>query len=229
MLSVILALGLSGCKHDPSEASEENFTLALDKVLNKTEVKIIGPGIALDDKGNFALEDPHAKANLGKQYKVKDVEVFDALISYAKTFEKAGGIKLKEQEFLSPTLFGGHEKNYGYLIEYNEALKKDLQVVPMMGLPIVNAGVLCVDKIVSFTTPTAHNGVTVSEVTFKKGVCKSPQGVDKNVILKSGIMKAIEGNSTYKLKQTSQGWEVFVEEIFKLDYVKYFLEQNIKR
>lgn len=228
-LATVCAVALNGCKNDPTEATEENFTVALDKVLNKTSVKIIGPGIIIDAQNNiFALEDPHAKANEGKQYKVKDVEVYDALIDYAKTFEKAGGVELKEQEFIAPTLFGEGEKTYGYIVNYKDFLKKSLQVVPMSGLPIIDAGVLCVDKIVNFTTPTAHNGITVSEVTFKKGVCKYPKGVNKDVINKSGILKAISEDSTYKLKQTAQGWEVIVEEIFKLDYLNYFIEQNLK-
>ena len=229
VLAAACTVALNGCKTDPSEATEDNFKAALDKVLNKTDVKIMGPGIIIDAQNNiFALEDPHAKENEGKQYKVKDIGVYDALIEYAKAFEKAGGGELREQEFIAPTAFGEGEKTYGYIVDYKEDLKKDLQVMPMMGLPVIGAGVLCVDKIVSFTPPKDHNGIIVSEVTFKKGICNYPKGVNKDVIIKSGILKDISANSTYKLKQTDQGWEVMVAESFTFDYLKNFIEQNIK-
>lgn len=228
-LAAACVFALNGCRTDPSEATEKNFKAALDRVLNKTNVKIMGPGIIIDAQNNiFALEDPHAKENEGKQYKVKDVGVYDALIDYAKAFEKAGGVELKEQEFIAPAAFGEGEKTYGYIIDYKEDLKKDVQVIPMMGLPVVDAGVLCVEKIVSFTPPKEHNGITVSEVTFKKGICNYPKGISKEVIIKSGVLKDISDNSTYKLKQTEHGWEVMVAESFSFDYLKNFIEQNIK-
>ena len=67
-LAAACVFALNGCRTDPSEATEKNFKAALDRVLNKTNVKIMGPGIIIDAQNNiFALEVPLAKENEGKQ------------------------------------------------------------------------------------------------------------------------------------------------------------------
>ena len=228
ILLTSLALVLTACGDKPNDPTKENFTKALDSVLNKEEVKIVGPGMLVNsDKNLFAIEDPHAKKNADKQYKVKDVKLLDSLISYAKIFEKAGAVEIKETTYEFPKLFGGTETKLGYVITYNDELLKTMQVVPFIDLPIVKAGVLCVDKITGFTTPASENGVNVSKVTFTKGVCKHTKGIDDKVIASSGILDALNESSTYTLKQTDKGWEVIDEELFKIDYVKYFFNKNL--
>ena len=87
ILLTSLALVLTACGDKPNDPTKENFTKALDSVLNKEEVKIVGPGMLVNsDKNLFAIEDPHAKKNADKQYKVKDVKLLDSLISYARYF-----------------------------------------------------------------------------------------------------------------------------------------------
>ena len=220
---------LCSCSKDPTLANEENFTFAIDSFLLKDEVRIIAPGILVDEsKKLFAIEDPHAEVNSKKQYQVKDVRTLDVLISYAKVFSKAGGLTMKEGQFSQNILFGlGKTYSYGYLIEFNEALSKDLSYAPLLGFPIVKAGNLCVDKIKKFTSLAKEEGRNVSYVTFSKKVCNLTEGINDEVIKHSGILDALGEDTTYKLVQNNKGWDVLEDDkIIDLDFVNYFLKYN---